>query len=67
MNPSDTPPSLRTLLGRIAKYKCLNGWNQDKIAGELSKGRIQWVLNPPAAPHTGGSMGTFGEILQESP
>ena len=47
--------------------ECLNGWNQDKIAGALSKERMQWVFNPPAAPHKGGSMGTFGEILQESP
>ena len=34
--------------------ECLNGWNQDKIAGALSKERIQWVFNPPVAPHMGG-------------
>ena len=30
------------------------GLNQDKIAGALSKERIQWVFNSPAAPHMGG-------------
>ena len=34
--------------------ECLNGWNQDKIAGALSKERMQWVFNPPAAPHKEG-------------
>ena len=43
--------------------ECLNGWNHDKIAGALSKERIQ----PSCSTPHGGSMGTFGEILQESP
>lgn len=34
--------------------ECLKGWNQDKIAGALSKERIQWIFNPPTAPRMGG-------------
>ena len=38
--------------------ECLNGLNQDKIASTLSQERIQWVFNPPAAPH----MGEYGNV-----
>ncbi|KAL9977438.1 hypothetical protein ACROYT_G014841 [Oculina patagonica] len=34
--------------------ECINGWNQHKIGSELSQEGIQWVFNPPAAPHMGG-------------
>ena len=34
--------------------ECLANWNQDKIASGLSQEGIQWVFNPPVAPHMGG-------------
>ena len=34
--------------------ECLANWNQDKIASGLSQEGIQWVFNPPVAPHVGG-------------
>lgn len=34
--------------------ECIDGWNQHKIGSELSQEGIQWVFNPPAAPHMGG-------------
>ena len=34
--------------------ECLQNWNQNKIASTLSQEGIQWVFNPPAAPHMGG-------------
>ena len=33
--------------------ECINDWNQDKIGSVLSQEGIQWVFNPPAAPHMG--------------
>ena len=33
-------------------------WNQEKIADVLSQEQVQWVFNPPAAPH----MGEFGDV-----
>ena len=34
--------------------ECIDDWNQDMIGRVLSQEGIQWVLNPPAAPHMGG-------------
>ena len=34
--------------------ECINDCNQDMIGRVLSQERIQWVFNPPAAPHMGG-------------
>ena len=34
--------------------ECISAWNQDKIRSVLSQDGIQWVSNPPAAPHVGG-------------
>ncbi|XP_068691199.1 uncharacterized protein [Montipora foliosa] len=34
--------------------ECIDDWNQDMIGGVLSQDGIQWVFNPPAAPHMGG-------------
>ena len=34
--------------------ECINDWNQDTIGSVLSQEGIQWVFNPPAAPHMGG-------------
>ena len=42
-------------VGARRKLKeCLCEWNQDRIANTLSQEGIQWVFNPPAAPHMGG-------------
>ncbi len=35
--------------------ECIENWNQDKIANELSPKGIKWVFNPPASPHMGGA------------
>ena len=37
--------------------ECIDGWNQRKIGSEVRQERIQWVFNPPAAPHMGGVWG----------
>ena len=34
--------------------ECIDDWNQHKIGSVLSQEGIQWVFNPPAAPHMGG-------------
>ena len=34
--------------------ECINNWNQDTIGSVMSQDGIQWVFNPPAAPHMGG-------------
>ena len=34
--------------------ECPAEWNQDRIASTLSQEGIQWVFNPPAAPHMRG-------------
>ena len=47
--------------------ECIDGWNQHKIGSELSQEGIQWVFNPPAAPHMRRCMGAPRTIMQESP
>ena len=34
--------------------EALTGWNQEKIADQLSQQQIEWHFNPPAASHMGG-------------
>ena len=34
--------------------ECINEWNQEKIGSVLSQEGIQWVFNPPVAPHMRG-------------
>ena len=34
--------------------ECISAWNQNNIESVLSQDGIQWVFNPPAAPHMGG-------------
>ena len=34
--------------------ECIDDWNQDMIGRVLSQEGIQWVFNPPVAPHIGG-------------
>ena len=46
----------------IELRECYNDWNQDTIGSVLSQEGIQWVFNPPAAPH----MGAPREIVRES-
>ena len=35
-------------------HECIDDWNQDMIGRVLSQEGIQWMFNPPAAPHMGG-------------
>ncbi|XP_068739286.1 uncharacterized protein [Montipora capricornis] len=34
--------------------ECIYDWNQDMNGGVLNQEGIEWVFNPPAAPHMGG-------------
>lgn len=42
--------------------ECIESWNQDQIANELSQKGMKWVLIPPASPH----MGVAWELLVRS-
>ena len=45
----------KSFVGANRKLReCINEWAQDTFGGVLSQEGIQWVFNPPAAPHMGG-------------